>query len=75
MTAWEYLRHLGGIYTLFSREGGKTGRASSSELKRWIQNKAVLFNAEPVEWNEPIDFPVFSVVLFSKSATHKITLV
>ena len=75
VTAWEYLKHLSGIYWLTSKEGRNTGRASNSELKRWIQNKSLLINTEHVTWDEQIDFPVFSVILFPKSVAHRITLV
>lgn len=50
-----------------SREGRKVGTASNSELKRWLQNKAVVINGEPLDWNEEMDFPVISVVLFPRS--------
>jgi hypothetical protein len=50
-----------------TREGKRVGRASNSELKRWCQNKALIINGETVDWNEPMDFPMFSVVLFPKS--------
>lgn len=34
-------------------------------------NKAVIINGESVAWDEPVDFPIFSVVLFPR---NKITL-
>jgi len=67
MTAWEFLRSLHNVCSFQTREGKKVGKASSSELKRWIQNKALIINSETVEWNEQIDFEVFSVVLFPKN--------
>lgn len=71
MNAWEFLRDLHKTCNFQTREGKKVGKASSSELKRWIKNKAFILNGEPVAWDEPIDFPIFSVVLFPK---HPITL-
>lgn len=68
-TAWNFLKDLHEVCNFQSRE--RTGHASSSELKRWIQNKALIINGEPVAFDEIIDFPVFSVVLFPK---HKVTL-
>lgn len=64
MTAWAFLRSINELCHFQTREGKKVGAASNSELKRWIQNKAFIINGETVEWNELIDFPVFSVVLF-----------
>lgn len=72
MTAWSFLRQMASIYHFHSRERPATGRASNSELKRWIQNKALIVNGETVAWDEPMDFPVFSVVLFPK---HPLTLI
>ena len=64
MNAWEFLRDLRSICHFTSKE--RPGKASNSELKRWLQNQAVRFNGESVKWDEPIDFPIFSVVLFPK---------
>ncbi len=65
MTAWEFICT---FMPIASRE--KPGSmATRSEIKRWIQNKAVRFNAETVEWNEEIDFPIISLVLFPESKT------
>lgn len=68
VTAWEWLRSVNAICHFQTKEGKRVGPASNSELKRWLQNKIVLLNGETVEWNELIDFPIFSVVLFPKSA-------
>ena len=48
--------------------------ASNSELRRWIQQGAILFNGERMEPNEPIDFPLNSVILFPKSDKKRITI-
>ena len=58
-------------YRLFSRE--RLAFASKSELRRWCDAKQVHFNAEPVAWDEPIDFPLTSVVIFP-NAKGRITL-
>ena len=68
MTAWEYLRHLP---YLWSRE--RFGYASNAEKKRWIQQGALLFNGEKMEWNEEIDFPIGTIVLFP-NGKNRITL-
>ena len=71
LTALDFLRSLHEVCHFQTREGRKVGRASNSELKRWIQNKALVVNAEKVDWDELIDFPIISVVLFPK---NRITL-
>ena len=67
MKAIQFLTNLHEVCSFQTREGKKVGKASTSELRRWIQNKALLINGETVEVNEEIDFPVFSVVLFPKN--------
>lgn len=41
---------------------------SSSELRRHITQGGVLVNGERITADEPIDFPVFSLVFFPKAA-------
>lgn len=48
---------------------------SNGELKRHMQQGGVLINAEKVAPDEPIDFPVFSIVFFPKSQARRTTLV
>jgi hypothetical protein len=48
---------------------------SNGELRRHMQQGGVLVNGERVTPDEPIDFPVFSLVFFPKSAARKTTLV
>jgi hypothetical protein len=67
ITAWGLLRSLNEVCHFQSREGRKVGKVTNSELKRWLQNKAVLINGEPVNWDEILDFPIFSMVLFPKN--------
>ena len=63
MNALQWLRQF--EHLPMSRERASTP-VSNSELKRWIKNGSVLFNAEKVDVNEEIDFPVFSLVFFPK---------
>lgn len=72
LTGWGFLRELHKLCHFQTKEGKKVGSASSSELKRWLQNNAVLVNGEPLKWDELMDFEVFSVVLFPKGS--KVTL-
>ena len=67
MNAWQFLMDLNKVCHFQTREGKKVGQATNSELKRWIQNKALLINGETVTFDEQIDFPVFSVVLFPRN--------
>lgn len=67
MNAWNFLRNLNEVCKFQSREGKRVGQASGSEMKRWIQNKAFIINGETVAWDEEIDFPLISVVLFPKN--------
>lgn len=39
---------------------------SKSELKRWCDKGSILINGEKIQWNEPLDFPVFSMILHPK---------
>jgi hypothetical protein len=71
MNFWQYLRNLNEVCHFQTREGKRVGPVSNSELKRWCMNKAVIINGESVAWDEPVDFPIFSVVLFPR---NKITL-
>lgn len=66
MNAWMFLRELHKTCHFQTREGRLCGEASASELKRWLQNGAVVVNGEKVAWDEPMDFPIFSYVLFPK---------
>jgi hypothetical protein len=66
MNAWMLLRELHNVCHFQTREGPRVGDASASELKRWLQNGAVIVNGEKIAWDEEIDFPIFSFVLFQK---------
>lgn len=38
-------------------------------------NGALIVNGERVSWDEPMDFPVFSMVLFPNSTNRRLTLI
>lgn len=40
---------------------------SNGELRRHIQQGGVLVNGERITCDEPVDFPVFSLVFFPKA--------
>ena len=71
MNAWKFLIELHSVCHFQTKEKTKVGRASNSELKRWLQNKAVIVNGEPLLPDEEMDFPIFSLILFPN---NKITL-
>jgi hypothetical protein len=48
---------------------------SGGELRRHMAQGAVLINGETVTPDEPMDFPVFSLVFFPKSEKRRTTLV
>jgi hypothetical protein len=48
---------------------------SNGELRRHMQQGGVLVNTERVTPDEPMDFPVFSLVFFPKSQARRTTLV
>jgi len=48
---------------------------SNGELRRLLQQGAVLVNGEKATANEPVDFPVFSLVFFPNSRKRRTTLV
>lgn len=48
--------------------------ASNSELQRWIEQGALLINGERVSKDEPLDFPIISVILHPKSTKRRCTL-
>ena len=74
-TTWTFLIRLSQLHCGFhSKEGDKAAKVSNSELKRWLMNSAVIINGEQVKWDELIDFPVFSIVLFPKSDKHRTTI-
>lgn len=71
-SAIEYMKAVDWLaqFKLWSRE--RMGVASKSELRRWFDAGNVQMNAERVEWDEPMDFPLISVVIFPNG--RRITL-
>jgi len=48
---------------------------SNGELRRHMAQGAVLINVETVTPDEPMDFPVFSLVFFPNSKKRRTTIV
>lgn len=74
VNALSFLRSLHSVCHFQTLEGKKVGDASSSELKRMLQNNALLINGESVKWDEELDFPIISVVMFPKNERKRCTL-
>ena len=64
---WQLLRSLNEVCHFQTREGKRVGSASSSELKRWCQNQAVVINGKRVAWDHVIDYDLWSVALLPKN--------
>ncbi len=73
MTVLAFMLRLHEICKFWSWEQNRV--ASNSEIRRWIEQGAILFNTERVSPTELVDFHVFSLVLFPKSAHRRCTLV
>lgn len=68
MRAIDFIHQFG----IFSREAGMPKVASKSEVGRWCKAGAVRINGESLLWNEQVDFPIISLVLFPKG--NRVTL-
>lgn len=73
MNALQWLNSLRPALPMSIETPGKP--MSNGELKRHMHQGGVLVNGEKVVPDESIDFPVFSLVFFPKSAARRTTLV
>ncbi len=68
MNALQFMKKLSDACGGFlSRE--RDGKASNSEMRRWITNRSVIINGEHIAWDEQMDFTMESFVLFPKGKT------
>jgi hypothetical protein len=75
MNALELLISIPGKSGWQTREGKKVGKASNSELRRWINSQVLQINGEPMtSWDELIDFPIMSVVMWPKNEQKRTTI-
>lgn len=72
MNAIQWLSSLRPALPMSIEQPGK--HMTNGELRRIIQQKGVLINAETIEIYEAIDFPIISLVFFPNSKTRKTTL-
>tara|TARA_B100000700_G_scaffold331341_1_gene463284 strand:+ start:154 stop:369 length:216 start_codon:yes stop_codon:yes gene_type:complete len=70
MKAWQFLINLNISCQFHSKE--RKGKATNSELKRWLQNKAIIINGERPNFNDEISFPIRELILFPKK--NRITI-
>ena len=73
MNALQYLNNLRPAIPLSIEK--PTSQMSNGELKRHIVQGGVLINGEKVGFEEPINFPVFSLVFFPKSNNRRTTII
>lgn len=66
MKAWQYMIDLNKVCQFHSKE--RSGKASNSEMKRWLTNQAVQLNGRRIKWDEDVDFPVNELILFPKKS-------
>jgi hypothetical protein len=54
---------------------GRCVLMSNGELRRQAKQGAILINGETFSVDEPMDFPVYSLVFFPKSARRRTTII
>lgn len=65
MTLFDFIKELDKLCNFQSIE--RDGKASNSEIKRWIQNGAIVVNGnKPRDPFIEIEFPITSMILFPK---------
>ena len=52
----------------------RSGEASWSEVRRWLQNGAVEVNGKRPKPNDPLEWPVWSLVFFPGSKVRRTTV-
>ena len=68
MKAIEFLKSF--PYLPSSREGGKLGRPSNSELRRWLEKSSVQINGERLLPGDEISYPIFELIFFPCAKTQ-----
>jgi len=62
MTAFQFLKGLEFLPNSVERE--KTGRASNSQIRRWLTNSAVIINGVTPSPDDEVRFPITELVFF-----------
>lgn len=73
MTALEFLISLRPAIPM-ALQGNKPILASNGDIRRWLQNKAVIINNQKPGPMDEIEFPIENVVFFPKSPERKTTV-
>lgn len=72
MTALELLKSIPHL-PMFVRNGHVV-KAGTSQMKRWLQDKAVQINGKRPAPNDELEFPITELVFFPKSKEKRCTL-
>lgn len=72
MKAFDYIKSL--EHLPCSKEGSKIGKASNSEIKRWLEKSSININNEHPKPDDEIELPVKKLIFFEKGV-HKTTMV
>jgi len=70
MTAYEYLCSVQRFLPASREVKNLGGLVGKSEIKRWLENKAVLINGRRPAWKDMISFPIFELVFFPNSPSR-----
>ena len=74
MNCYEFMVDLHKVCQFQTKEGKKVGKASNSEIRRWLNNKVVLMNGVQVKPDDDIPEEIISLVMFPKNAAQRTTL-
>lgn len=54
--------------------GNKPEEPSNSEIRRWLQQNAVIINGKKPQPGDDIEFPIYSLIFFPKSQKSRCTM-
>ncbi len=69
------LKFLLRFYLPSTRERTPGHQPTRSELRRWCEQHAVHINGHPRHWNDSITLPVWQLIFFPHSHTHRTTYI
>ena len=70
MISLEFLKEMNQVIYGFHSKERPLQKASNSEMKRWLEKGSIEINGKFPTWNEEIEFPITSFVLFSKTKSR-----
>jgi len=71
--AIQYLKSLPRSWLPSSREGGKCGEPSNSELRRWLRKGSIRINGANPKPNGEITFPITELIFFFRG--NQVTII